>query len=182
MTEKIWQKLAPRATRRNILLGMAFIVLVNALLFPLAARQMAAAAGSRARILDTRLYYGPAAVRELMDRLGPDGRACYRLATVLIDIPYALVYGLVYALLIIALFKTASPRWHFLVAFPLLISLFDLLENAAIITVTSLFPADLYPVEVMAGMATGAKWLFAAASATIIAAAGLLRLAEKKKK
>ncbi len=182
MIEKMWHRLSPWATGRNILIGMAFIVLVNAVLFPLAARRMTAVTGFQPKILDIRLYYGPAAVTELMAQLGPGGRALYRRSTLLIDVPYALVYGLVYALVIIALFKRAAPRWHALIVFPFLISFFDLLENAVIITATSRYPASVYPLDAVSGLATCAKWLCAAATVTIIATGCLLRQTGKTQK
>ncbi len=182
MIEKMWHRLSPWATGRNILIGMAFIVLVNAVLFPLAARRMTAVTGFQPKILDIRLYYGPAAVTELMAQLGPGGRALYRRSTLLIDVPYALVYGLVYALGIIALFKRAAPRWHALIVFPFLTSFFDLLENAVIITATSRYPASVYPLDAVSGIATCAKWLCAAATVTIIATGCLLRQTGKTQK
>ncbi len=88
-------------------------------------------------------------------------RYVYLLSTFLIDIPYAVIYGFVYAVLINFLLRKSSVKISFLMFLPLLISIFDVLEN--IFTVNFLLSYPEIPVRFvpLASISNRLKWLFA---------------------
>ncbi len=139
--------------------GLAMILIVNLVLFPLASRLWEGPPLDR--ILDLRLYYSGETARTFFQQIGEKGRQGYFYGTLLIDVPYALFYGWVYALLLAKLMPSSwatTPR-SCLILLPFGIALADVVENVFILMGTSSFPVAASLLAPM-GYFTALKWGF----------------------
>lgn len=91
--------------RRNIIIGLLVIVIINVVIFPLFPQWVIGRSIPLDGILDLQFGFSVEQVHSLMSALGEDGRYAYRLSTILVDIPYAMIYGFVYSFILIALLK-----------------------------------------------------------------------------
>ena len=83
--------------------------------------------GYETRALDGRFWYSPAEARDFLHHIGPNGRRIYAVTELTLDILFPLVYGTLFAALIIQVY--APDRGKFLLLVPLLAAVFDVLEN-----------------------------------------------------
>jgi hypothetical protein len=83
--------------------------------------------GYETRTLDARFWYSPTDASDFLCGIGPDGRRIYAVTELTLDILFPLVYGSLFAALIIQVY--APERGKFLLLVPLLAAVFDVLEN-----------------------------------------------------
>ncbi len=86
--------------------------------------------GNTPPLLDGRLWYTPAEVQVLFDKLGQAGRSDYALTELTIDLAFPFVYGGILLILIYRLFEPKRAR--ILLLLPFIGAICDLLENASI--------------------------------------------------
>lgn len=139
---------------------------------PYAGAILAMAAGNGAGPLDLEFFYTPEQALAAVDAYGETGRVVYRTIELTADVLYPLAYGLAYSLAISWFFQRAFPtesRLQRINLLPIGAVLFDLLENAAIVTLLSVSPPP-YLAAILASIFTPLKWAFAISSilATVI--------------
>ncbi len=134
---------------RNIIIGIAIILMVNFVFFPLSV--------NTEYILDTHFGFPAYEVKRIFSALGVEGRKQYLLATIFIDIPYAIVYGFTLMFIIARFSKNKTS----LILLPLFISFFDLLENTGIILLLTSYPHIDNDIVVFTSVANALKWIFA---------------------
>jgi hypothetical protein len=118
--------------------------------------------------LDLMMFKGP---QEIFEMVGRYDIAFYRLVELTVDIIYPIVYLFFFGLLISWLFQRGfasnSPMRKFNVM-PLGAWFFDLLENIAIVSLISLYPAQPAGLAWVLIILTHIKWLFAGISILLI--------------
>lgn len=139
-----------------------FLVVINLVPLPVTA------AGIRKRtggvgILDTHLFYTPDQAYEILQRLGPAGRAAYLRFLLSFDLLFPSLYSLALSVLLTWMNRPILAGAHLPAASfaPFLTGLFDYLENAAIIAMLLAYPRRLARTGRAAGYFTLAKWLAA---------------------
>jgi hypothetical protein len=133
---------------------------VNAVLFPL----FSIPGIKPENIIDLQFGFDQHFVQNLMTELQPGGRRHYLLTTLFIDTFYALIYGWIYALILIFLGKKCGVKdrqLQYLIVLPLLISLFDLIENIGIIYFIKSTPNISVGMTTLFSLANQLKWTFA---------------------
>ncbi len=147
-----------KSTPKNITLGVVFILLVNMVIFPLFMTDKV----HIGNILDLHFGFSSDEVLNVLSSMQKSGRKLYLLTTLLIDTPYALTYGFVYALIIAALLKRNLTKANqFLILPPFLISLFDLFENSGIVYFILNYPNINPSAAKLISLSNQLKWLFA---------------------
>ena len=131
------------AKPNRIIIGIIWIVFVNAVIFPYFPNRIDADFPLQ-KILDTRVGFMPAEAKQLFTVLGEKGREAYFLTSVLVDNLYALTYGFIYAFLLVFLLKKVYPynynsKRHW-IGLPFMVASFDLLENVGIQTALLMYP------------------------------------------
>ena len=155
------------STRKNILIGIGFIIFINAIAFPLFPMLFSNSNIIAGKILDIRFGFTPKTVQELLFSMTENGRHIYYLSTIIIDIPYALIYGFVYSFLIIFLLKKQNDKGlkkkklHALAFTPFLITLFDLIENGGILYFITSYPQIDTAIVGFISLSNQLKWVFA---------------------
>ena len=123
------------------------------------------------RLLDIRASYTKEDVLDLFFKMGDEGRNTYHYVTGVIDMIYPLIYGTLLILLLAKLFQNIfkkKTRYIYLALFPILIMIFDYIEN-----INTLLMLDKYPeisnIHVTLGsMVSGIKWYLVSAILIII--------------
>ena len=129
---------------RVILLLIAYVVLA-VYIMPLAAGILAFAANNSVLPLDVMFFYTPGQAFAMIEKYGEAGRALYTKIDLTVDILYPIIYTLFYGFLISWLFQRAyrpeskMQKWN---VAPVCAWLFDLLENAGIITLLAVYPDE----------------------------------------
>ena len=163
MLNRISQKFHAWATGWRVIILMIAETLMMFYIMPLAAGIMAFAANNSVMPLDLMFLYTPAQAFEMMDRYGEAGRSVYFKIELTADIIYPIIYTLFYGLLLSWLFQRAfkpdSPmqKWNVM---PVGAWLFDMLENAGIVSMLMMYPAR---PEIMAWLTMlfgSLKWAF----------------------
>ncbi len=147
-----------KSTALNIGIGMAFILFINLVVFPFFASNEV----DLKTILDLKFGFSPSEVISSLSSMHENGRKRYLLTTLLVDTPYALIYGFVYAFILFSLLQnTRMKNISFLLFIPFFISLFDLVENMGIITFILQFPHINSRFVSIISVANQLKWIFA---------------------
>ncbi|MCK5776032.1 MAG: hypothetical protein KAH25_07650 [Bacteroidales bacterium] len=162
------------STRKNILIGIGFIIFINVIAFPLFPMLFSDSNIIAGKILDIQFGFMPIMVQELLFSMTEKGRHIYYLSTIIIDIPYAITYGFVYSFLIIFLLKKQKDNklnkrtCRMLVFTPFLITLFDLIENGGILYFITSYPQINPTVVGFISLSNQLKWIMAGLSFIII--------------
>jgi len=120
--------------------------------------------------LDLRPFYTAQQAFTAMGHYGEAGRALYRgfLATDFVFIP---VYSLGFALLLTRLLRALTGEgsgWMRLNLLPLVIGLFDVVENLSILSLLAEYPHPPAIIGTLAGIATLCKWLLTALALLVL--------------
>lgn len=107
--------------------------------------------------IDLTVGFNPARTLTMVADYGPAARAFYARTELTTDLAYPLVYSLLLAVLLTRLFRH-KPNRNF-IFYPSLTLLFDYLENAAIVTLLTTYPAQSMGVAVLCEVFKLAKWL-----------------------
>ena len=154
-------------SKRNIMIGIGFIIFINTIAFPFFPLLFSDSNLIAGKILDIQFGFTSETVQELLFSMTEKGRHIYYLSTIIIDIPYALIYGFVYSFLIIFLLKKQKDRkmkkrTYLTLAFmPFLITLFDLIENGGILYFITSYPQIDPAVIGFISLSNQLKWVFA---------------------
>lgn len=149
------------ATARNLLIVWILYFIMAGGVMSTMAKKMEAIAGPIGPIDLVIPTYSPQTAHDMIAAYGAEGRALYRTIELTADVVYPIIYGLAFALLLAFLWTNISPKNVWARQLPLLAFLavlFDLLENAAIVTLLSVYPAQPDSVALMAGFFSLMKW------------------------
>ena len=154
-----------RSNSKNIILGIIFILLVNLVIFPFFSSENVNAGN----ILDLHFGFSVKDVLNILSEMKQEGRKMYLLTTLLIDTPYAIIYGFVYAIIIVALLKKKITKANqYLIFTPFFISLFDLLENSGIVYFILKYPNINSFASTSVSFFNQLKWIFATITLLIV--------------
>lgn len=173
MLNRVLERLEPLATRRNVLLLLAVFIVLNAGILPATAARIEGYSGGVGP-LDLLAAYTPAAAYTALAAYGSAGREFYLLVELTIDLLYALVYGLFFALAIVYCLREVLPVEHVLrraALLPLVGMLADIVENAGIAWLLLNYPKRLDSLAAFTGTVTAVKWIFAFSAMAATAAA-----------
>jgi hypothetical protein len=118
-------------------------VLFSFYIFPDYQSRLTRAAGEEITVLDSRFSYTQEEVLTDFERLGPDGRVLYAVMAGQLDMVYPMVFGFLFVLILAYLLRNIThpeSNWMYLSLFPLLIILFDYLENFNTLHLLKTFP------------------------------------------
>jgi hypothetical protein len=117
-------------------------------------------AGKTMGPIDLTIGFNPTRPLHMVADYGPEARAYYTRLELTLDVIYPLVYSLLFAVCLTLIYRNKPYRpfsWVTLV--PFLCLLFDYLENAAIVTLLTTYPAQSYALAILCETAKLAKWL-----------------------
>ncbi len=178
MTDRLFTWLWRHATKWRILIGVLLIVLTNTVLFP----YFPALFGAHImpdQVLDIQWDYTPERVRQIFEEIGPAGRQATVWTTLVVDMPYLILYGLLYAAMITFLLAPYPIKaWRRLIYLPFGIALFDFLENLGILAMVGRYPASFSFLARLTTFVTKVKWslvLLTAVTLLVLAAIRVLR-------
>jgi len=163
-------RLAALATRRVLGLLIVIFLVLFLVVFPLVTARLNMLSGGVAMI-DMQPSYSPTQVFQMVASYGPEGRPLYILSTLTADLLFPLDYSLLLSLLIVATYRQAFPGGRLLrtlALIPFLTAGFDLLENAAIVTLLSTYPQQLTFIAQLASLFTTFKWAFVLISLVLV--------------
>ncbi len=155
-------------TKRFLWFGFLFILSVNVVIFPFFPGLFGVTDFDTKQIFDLQFGFDTGYAKNFLAELGDKKRHVYMLSTLLIDTPYAMIYGFVYAVLINFLLGKSSVNISFLTLFPFLISIFDLIENAFTVKFLLSYPDISSTLVSLASFANRLKWLSAALTLIMI--------------
>lgn len=121
--------------------------------------------------LDLMMFATPDKLFAMIERYGDGTRVFYRNVELTADIIYPIIYLFAFGLLISWLFERGfSPdsKMRKLNVVPFGAFVFDMLENATIVTLLSIFPAQPMALGWLLFLLTSVKWLFAFGSIALI--------------
>lgn len=154
--------LEKHTNKKTIFIGIILVILFNVVFLPGFYKLLTDTEIPIEYILDLKFNYSPKTAYNIIFELGKEGRNAYKLSEILIDTPYALIYGFTYAFIIISILKINKlHKLKYLSITPLLISLFDILENTGIIIMISNYPKKLETINNFTSSFTSLKWFFA---------------------
>jgi len=160
--------------KENIIIGIIVILFVNTIAFPFFPLLFSDSNIIEGKILDIRFGFTEEIVQQTLFLMTEKGRHIYYLSTLIIDIPYALIYGFVYSFLMVLLIKKQNysfqkkKRFQTIIYFPFLISLFDLIENGGILYFITSYPQISSNVVEIISLANQLKWLTASITFILI--------------
>ncbi|MCB0651696.1 MAG: hypothetical protein KDC85_10510 [Saprospiraceae bacterium] len=162
MFEKFYTRFIPVAKGRYIWPGIVLIILFNTVFFPLPPARFLENNTLSGRLLDLKFSYNAAETYALIDSYGAEGRTLYWKMALVVDNPYAVVYGISFMLILIFVLSVSFTESRFLktLAFlPILAALFDLLENGSIAYLLISFPVSHVALVQFASFCTSMKWI-----------------------
>lgn len=172
----MWRQISDRLYRVTngwiALAALIVFVLFTALVLPGQAAQAegeTADAGSP----DLSLWYSPGDLYRMAEAYGEQGRRAYVRARFTFDLIWPLVYGVFLTTAIGWLYARAFPpgsRWRLANLAPPLGVALDYLENLSTSAVMLRYPSQTPVVDVLAPVATLAKWVFVGGSFVLLIA------------
>ena len=155
--------LSKMSSGRNLILSLSLYVLFGFGVMP-NLRGAIPALSDAPGPLDLMFAYTPAAAFDRIAAYGPEGRAAYALMSLSVDVIYPIIYTLAFAILITFLSRYLFPAGRAVLRLNLLpvgIFFFDMLENASIVTLLMVYPAQPTALGWAASTFTTVKWVFA---------------------
>lgn len=117
-------------------------------------------AGKPVGVIDLTIGYDPARTLRMVANYGPAARAYYARTELTADVAYPLTYGLLFAVILTLLFRNKAPKlFRWVTLLPLASLLFDYLENAAIVSLLTTYPAQSPTLAGLCEVAKVGKWL-----------------------
>ena len=154
-------------------------------LFPHYQGRMAEFAGQDVMPLDSRFSYTYDEVKNDFDKLGSEGRNTYRFVIANVDMPFPLIYGPLFILVLAWLLKKISGKdsgWIFLALFPLIGIMFEFLENFNTLSMLDSYPAITEEAVSWGQQMTRLKHLFLMASVAFMPVLGVILLFKTMKR
>jgi hypothetical protein len=165
MPASIFKRLEAMANGRTLII-LTVVFLGLSLVFPWVAGQL-----GNAGMIDSHPSYTPGEVYAIITGYGAAGRSLHLVTTLTADLFYPIDYSLLCALLIITTYRQAFPKSRMarpMTVFPFVTAIFDLLENAGIVTMISNYPQQLTLVAQVSSLFTSLKWGFFLISVVLV--------------
>lgn len=159
--KNILKKLKKYANQRNILIGFSLIVIFNLVLFPIGLEKIQAITPNAAGPFDLEFSYTYQQALEMLESYTPEGRRIYTQSTIFVDVPYPIIYGITFTLLLLILLPWAFPgntRIETLAALPFVIVMADFIENTGIILMLKTYPDEIGGYATFASTFSSIKW------------------------
>lgn len=150
-----------------ILFGI--FILFNVLFFPLLAT-------NGTHPLDLGFFYSADFVYQTLDAYSDFGRMKYLISESTIDIAYPIVYSAFLSLCSYFFFQNIQ-----LARLPILILVFDWIENAIIILLLLNYPNQIESLAGVVGIFSGIKWIFALINVVLLLIGLVLYFIQKRK-
>ena len=150
------------STLKNIIIGLIFIAFINIVAFPYFPTLFNVDTYSVDYILDLKFGFSLDTIVILFEKMKEDGRNVYLISTIVIDVPYTIIYGFIYSYTIYYLLKKANlinQKWISIL--PFLISIFDIIENIGIIYFIKVYPNINENYISLFSFSNKLKWVFA---------------------
>ena len=148
-------------------------------LFPHFQGRMAEFAGEQVMPLDSRFSYTYNEVKNDFDKLGPEGRSTYRFVIANVDMPFPLIYGPLFILVLAWLLKKifgGDSDWILLALFPFVGITFEFLENFNTLSMLDNYPAITQEAVSWGQQMTRLKHIFLLASVALMLLLGVILL------
>jgi hypothetical protein len=162
-------KLYLKVTGKKVALAFVFYIAFTILFQIINAKMQAHFKG--ASLLDFNTSYNASDAYSALSNYGSVGRV-WHIVIDLVDFLYITSYVLFFGMFmayIIAKAGYAQSKLRFVVIFPLLLGLVDILENVCILAVLILYPMHLIAVADSAGMLTQVKFIMSTINLALIA-------------
>jgi len=167
MVNTISQKFHSWTSGWRVLILLVADGLMMGYIMPVAGAILALAANASVTPLDLMFFYTPDKAFAMIEKYGEAGRALYMKIELTADILYPIVYTFFYGLLLSWLMQRAykpESKMQKLNAMPAGAWLFDLLENAGIVSMLSMYPSQPSILAWLTMIAGTLKWAFAIGS------------------
>ena len=167
MLNRISEKFHSWAKGRWVLAAFIADAIMAGYVMPVAAGILAFAANNSVLPIDLMFFYTPEEVFAMIDKYGEAGRSIYWKIELTADIIYPLAYTLFFSLLISWLFQRGFSsnhqiqKWNVI---PVGGWLFDVLENAGIVSMLAVYPAKPAFLAWLTMIFGSLKWAFAVVS------------------
>ncbi len=151
------------ATGRNVLIFLLLQIVFNVAIFPSFAA--VSPTGQALPILDLMFGFTPDKAYQILAAYGEEGRASSKFIGTIIDTIYPVVYTILNILAITFLYKKFLPEgslWKQLSLFPILVMIFDFIENYGIVAMINSFPQPNNAAAHLASTAGMIKWTLVA--------------------
>ena len=150
------------STLKNIIIGLIFIAFINIVAFPYFPTLFNINTFSVDSILDLKFGFSLEEIELIFGKMKEGGRNVYLFSTIIIDVPYAIIYGFIYSIIVYSLLKKAKLiNLKQISILPILISVFDLIENIGIIYFLNVYPNINENYISVFSLANKLKWIFA---------------------
>lgn len=118
-------------------------------------------AGQEVEILDLQFGFAPGEVHGHLSSYGESGRSFFLLLELTLDVVYPIIYTLFLGIAMFMMYRIGSSGRPIrnLHRLPLLVILFDYLENLSIVALLSVYPSDFHWMAVLCSTFTLLKWL-----------------------
>jgi len=160
----ITNKLEKYSHKKNLLIGIITILFINIIAFPYFPLLFQESPFSPHNILDIHFGFTAETVQHTLSQMQEQGRHIYYLSTIIIDMPYTLIYGFVLSILMAYLLKKRKNHKpqiaQTLVFMPFFISFFDIIENVGIIYFINSFPQINPHTVQLISISNQLKWIF----------------------
>lgn len=173
--DKFIKKLSLFASGKNVLLLLGLYLPFPTFILPQLEKLIAQQSNYKRIVpLDLQFNYTPQLAYNTLSNMGEVGRKHYFWGELTIDILYPIIYGFLFSLLILWLFRKIGEteiKWQRWAIFPLVAMFMDFLENISIISLLRIFPNQTPSFDKWAFWAAsfGAiKWLSAGIGAALI--------------
>lgn len=158
-----------------VILFVLLFMLTASVIFPLFGRLLNVPEEG-VESIDTKFYYTPDELYEIMEPYGKQGRRGYAISHITADLIFPIVYAFLFATATSFTFVRVFPResrLQHLNLVPFAMALVDVLENLTLMALLLAFPNPLTPLAAAAGVITLLKWV-AAAFTVALPVAGLI--------
>jgi len=176
----MFKLLEKKSTPNNIKIGLIAVLAFNLVLFPLFPQIIKGIEVPLDSMLDLNFGYTTKEAYLQLSNLGEDGRIAYFWLVAIIDMLYPLVYGFVYAIVVVRQLKqNCLEKLRWLVWFPVLMAFSDVLENVGTLLQLVSFPQQNELASAFGSFFNQAKWTFA--GITFLVVLGLFVYSKKRK-
>jgi len=128
--------------------------------------------GSENSSLDSRFWYSETQAQCFFECIGERGRHLYAVTEVTLDLLFPLVYGTLFAAMMVHLYPRSSA--HLLVMVPLVTAALDLVENVTLACLAWQFDGHVSTVIRFAALVTAGKTVLFIGSAVLLLAGAVL--------
>lgn len=183
MLERFGQLQYRFANWRVILAVLAVFMVYQAAILPYVSGKLNDYS-NHAGVIDLLFAYTPEKLYSILDAYGQDGRSFYIAYSAIGDTVYPIIFTMLFSLLTTVIYRRVFRAGSFMHRLPLFFYaalLFDLIENALIITMAANYPKQLHTLAQISSVFTTAKWA-SAGLILILLLVGIALLPFKKAK